>query len=94
VTARLLKLQENMVAETPIREEIKRRFRPHFAQNHSEICGEHPKPFQLGDVTMLERKFVYGQCQVSQIDRRAAAVFYCPQNIAIPNCPIVRTNDC
>jgi hypothetical protein len=93
LAAYLWKLQENMAAEARIREEIQRKFRAHLAETDSETCDECHKPFRLRDVT-VQSKFIRRQCQVSQVDRRADAVFHYPQNIAIPNCPLLRTNDC
>jgi hypothetical protein len=86
-----------MAAESRIREEIQRKFRARLAQTDSETCDECHKPFRLRDVTLVETKFICRQCQVnqlSQVDLRADAVFHYPQNIAIPNCPVLRTNDC
>jgi len=80
-----------MAAEARIRDEIERKFRARPTQNYSETCDE---PFQLRNLTLVEAKFICGQRQVSQVDRRADAVFHYPQNIAIPNCPVLRTYDC
>ena len=82
-----------MAAEAGIREEIQRKFRARLAQTDSETCDECPKPFRLRDVTLVGAKFICGQCQVRQVDRRADAVFHYTQNI-IPNCLVLRTNDC
>jgi hypothetical protein len=86
-----------MAAEARIREEIQRKFRAHLAETDSETCDECRKPFRLRDVTLVEAKFICRQCHVNQlgpVDRRADAVFHYPQNIAIPACPVLRTNDC
>ena len=83
-----------MAAEARIREDIKLKFRARLSSSDSESCDECLKPFQLRDLTLVETKLVCGQCQVSQVDPMADAVLHYPQNIAIPNCPILRTNVC
>lgn len=92
-----LETEKNMTDEARIREEIKRKLRARLAVSGSENCDQCHKPAPVSDMTFLGSRFICRQCQVnqlSQVDRRADAVFHYPQNIAIPNCPVLRTNDC